>query len=63
MTPAGTSDDFDVQNKLGRKHAPHNTTTSLRKHHSKHPQHARGQAVMEGSDNAGGDNNDVGGGA
>ena len=61
MTPAGASNDFDVQNKLGRKHThTHNTTTSLRKHHSKRTQHARGQAV-----NAigGANNDDVGGGA
>ena len=70
MTPAGTSNDFDVQNKLGRKHThTHHTidTTSLRKHHSKRTQfffkHARGQAVMEGGDNVGGANNEVGGGA
>ena len=64
MTPAGTSNDFGVQNKLGRKHThTHNTTTSLRKHQSKRTQHARGQAVMEGGDNVGGANNDVGGGS
>ena len=66
MTPAGTSNDFDVQIKLGRKHThTHNTTinTTLRKHHSKRTQHARGQGVMEGGDNVGGANNDVGGGA
>ena len=65
MTPAGTSNDFDVQNKLGRKNT-HTALlfTSLRKHHSKRTQHARGQAVMEGGDNVGGGaNNDVGGGA
>ena len=62
VTPAGTSNDFEVQNKLGRKHT-HNTTTSLRKNQSKRTQHARGQAVMEGGDNVGGANNDVGGGA
>ena len=69
MTPAGTSNEFGVQNKLGRKHT-HTTQhimcrwfTTLRKHHSKRTQHARGQAVMEGGDNVGGANNDVGGGA
>ena len=69
MTPAGTSNEFDVQNKSGRKHThtQHISyrwfTTTLRKHHSKCTQHARGQAVMEGRDNVGGANNDVGGGA
>ena len=38
-------------------------TTTLRKHHSKRTQHARGQAVMEGGDNVGVANNDVGVGA
>ena len=33
------------------------------KHHSKRTQHARGQEVMEGGDNVGGANNDVGEGA
>ena len=62
VTPGGTSNDFDVQNKLGRKNT-HTTLllTSLRKHHSRRTQHARGQAVMEGGDNAvGSANNDVG---
>ena len=63
MTPAGTSNDFDVQNKLGKNTHTHNTITSLRKHHSKRTQHARVRAVMEGGDNVGGANNDVGGGA
>ena len=65
MTPTGTSDDFDVQNKLGRKHTHTTllTISSLRKHHSKRTQHAQGQAVMEGGDNVGGANNNVGGGA
>ena len=70
VTSAGTSNEFDVQNKLGRKHTDtthivslvHNNT-SLRKHHSKRTQHARGQAVMKGGDNVGGASNDVGGGA
>ena len=46
-TTTTTSNDFDVQNKLGRKHT-HNTTTSLRKHHSKRTQHARGQIGSHG---------------
>ena len=69
MTSAGTSNDFDVQKKLGRKHTHtthfvslvHNKT--LRKHPSKRTQYDRGQAVMEGGDNVGVANNDVGGAA
>ena len=69
MTPAGTSNEFDVQNRLGRKHThthhilcrgSHQNTS---KHHSKRTQHARGKAVTEGGDDVGGANNDVGGGA
>ena len=70
VTTAGTFNEFDVQNKLGRKHTHTQHilcrwfTTTLRKHHSKRTQHARGQAVMDGDDNLGGANNDVvGGGA
>ena len=58
MTPADTSNDFDVQEKNGKKTHTHNTTTSLRKYHSKRTQHARGQAVMKRGDNVGGANND-----
>ena len=67
MTPAGTSNEFDVQNKLGREqtHTAHivSFTTTLRKHNSERTQHARGQAVMEGGDNVDGANNHVGRGA
>ena len=70
VTPADTSNEFDVQNKLGRKHTHTTHIASLVHNNTKeaplqtqHTTRPRAGSHMESGDNVGGANNYVGGGA